>query len=98
MCRTTDVTGATSSTFIYMLHCVCMFVAVNTAALDMLGGDEFVKQSRKPEVMSDAAYLILTRTNCQLTGQFLIDDEVLTKSGVTDLDQYSYVPGRMWYQ
>ena len=49
--------------------------------------------SRKPEIMADAAYAILTRTGCELTGKFLIDDEVLRDSGVTDMDQYSCVPG-----
>jgi len=59
----------------------------------MLGGDQFMQQSRKPEVMSDAAYEILTQTDCQLTGQFLVDEDVLRKSGVTDMDQYAYVRG-----
>ena len=59
----------------------------------MLGGDEYLQLSRKPEVMSDAAYEIITQTGCQLTGQFLVDEDVLRKSGVADMDQYAYVPG-----
>ena len=73
--------------------CCCIYPAVATAAVEMLGGDELMSRSRKPEVMSDAAYEILTKTGCQQTGQFLIDDDVLRTSGVTDLDQYSNVPG-----
>ncbi len=72
---------------------VCTCVAVATAAVEMLGGDELMKRSRKPEIMADAAYAILTKKSSQYTGKFLIDDEVLTESGVTDLDQYAHVPG-----
>jgi citronellol/citronellal dehydrogenase len=49
--------------------------------------------SRKPEIMADAAYIILTSDSRKLTGRFLIDDEVLREAGVTDLDQYALNPG-----
>lgn len=52
-----------------------------------------MKMSRKPEIMADAAYMVLTKTGCDLTGQFLIDDEVLERNGITDMDQYAHVPG-----
>ncbi len=48
---------------------------------------------RKPEIMSDAAYSILSNTGCSMTGQFLIDDQVLKDHGVTDMDQYANKPG-----
>ncbi len=70
-------------------------VAIATAAVEMLGGDELVNMSRKPEIMADAAYLILTQNSKEYTGQFLIDDDVLTESGVTDLDQYAHAPGKL---
>ena len=38
--------------------------------------------------MADAAHVILTRPSRELTGQFLIDDEVLREAGVTDLSRY----------
>ncbi len=60
----------------------------------MLGGDELVKMSRKPEIMADAAYHILTQNSKEYTGQFLIDDDVLAQNGVTDLDQYAHAPGK----
>ena len=69
------------------------FVAIATAAIEMLGGDTAVKMSRKPEIMADAAYHILTQDSRSLTGKFLIDDEVMRESGVTDLDQYANAPG-----
>ena len=59
----------------------------------MLGGDTAVKMSRKPEIMADAAYLILTQDSRSLTGKFLIDDDVLKQHGITDMDQYANAPG-----
>jgi citronellol/citronellal dehydrogenase len=49
--------------------------------------------SRKPEIMADAAHVILTSDSRKLTGRFLIDDEVLREAGVTDLAQYALNPG-----
>ena len=61
----------------------------------MLGGGEGVKaQCRKPEIMSDAAYAILTRDATATCGNFFIDDEVVRAEGVTDLKQYAYDPGK----
>jgi citronellol/citronellal dehydrogenase len=67
---------------------------VATAAVqNLLGGDEAVKRSRKPEIMGDAAHAILTKPSREFTGRFCIDDEVLRAEGVTDFDQYACVPG-----
>lgn len=67
--------------------------AISTAALEMLAGDVGARMSRKPEIMADAAYVILTQTSREYTGKFLIDDDVLREHGVTDMDQYANVPG-----
>lgn len=68
--------------------------AVATAAVaNLLGGDAMVKQSRKPEIMADAAHVVLSSPSRELTGQFLIDDEVLAGAGVTDFDVYAVEPG-----
>jgi citronellol/citronellal dehydrogenase len=64
--------------------------AIDTAALAMIPGVD-LNTCRKPEILADAAYAILNRTDC--TGNFFIDDEVLASEGVTDLDKYSVVPG-----
>jgi len=66
---------------------------IATAAVKMLGGDDLLKQSRKPEIMADAAYAILTRPSREVTGRFFVDDEVLKESGVTDLSIYNVTPG-----
>ena len=65
--------------------------------MEMLTGDLGVKMCRTPEIMADAAYAILLHTCDQMTGQFLIDDNVVTKAGITDLDQYANSPGKYYY-
>ncbi|POC76465.1 short chain dehydrogenase, partial [Vibrio vulnificus] len=48
---------------------------IATAAVaNLLGGDEMIRRARKPEIMADAAHVVLTSRG--LTGQTLIDDEV----------------------
>jgi citronellol/citronellal dehydrogenase len=67
--------------------------AVWTAAMNMLAGPEVQERCRKPEIMADAAHAILTRPSRSCTGNFFIDDEVLTAEGATDLDVYAFSPG-----
>ena len=64
-----------------------------SAVQNLLGGDTVVAGSRKPEIMADAAHWILTQPSRECTGNFFIDDEVMKKAGVTDLEKYSVVPG-----
>ena len=64
--------------------------------MKMLGGDEVDKQCRKPEIMADAAYVMLTKDSRNYTGNFAIDDEVLRDVGVTELDQYAVDPSECW--
>ena len=66
--------------------------AIDTAALAMIPGVD-LNACRKPEILADAAYAILSRVSGDCTGNFFIDDEVLAAEGVTDLDHYSVVPG-----
>jgi citronellol/citronellal dehydrogenase len=49
--------------------------------------------SRKPAIMADAAYEIVTRDSRSTTGNFFIDEEVLRGQGVTDFEQYAVTPG-----
>jgi citronellol/citronellal dehydrogenase len=65
---------------------------IATAAVNMLGGDELMMHSRKPEIMADAAYVILTKPSREFTGNFCIDDSVLEDEGVTDLSSYAVNP------
>ena len=66
--------------------------AIATAALQMIPGVDLGK-CRTPQILADAAYIILTSDAKATTGNFFIDDELLAKHGVTDLDQYSVTPG-----
>ncbi len=67
---------------------------VATAAVqNLLGGDAMVRSSRKPEVMSDAAYYILKRKSSETTGNYFIDEEVLNEEGIKNLSHYNVVPG-----
>jgi NAD(P)-dependent dehydrogenase (short-subunit alcohol dehydrogenase family)/putative sterol carrier protein len=65
---------------------------IYTAALEMLSGDDSFAYSRKPEIMSDAAYAILIKEPRTCTGNFLIDEKVLKEAGITDLVQYACMP------
>jgi citronellol/citronellal dehydrogenase len=65
-----------------------------TAALAMLGGLTPPENCRKPEIMADAAHVILTRDSRGHTGNFYIDDEVLRQAGVTDFKKYAVAPGK----
>jgi citronellol/citronellal dehydrogenase len=66
--------------------------AIATAALQMIPGID-IDRCRTPEILADAAHLILTSDAKKTTGNFFIDDELLAKHGVTDLEKYSVVPG-----
>jgi citronellol/citronellal dehydrogenase len=65
--------------------------AIATAALQMIPGVD-LKLCRKPEILADAAWFILTSPSSH-TGNFYIDDSLLGEHGVTDLDPYSVTPG-----
>jgi citronellol/citronellal dehydrogenase len=67
---------------------------IDTSAVrNLLGGEEVVRGSRKPEILADAAYLILTRESRTCTGNFFIDDNVLAEAGIHDLEPYAVNPG-----
>jgi citronellol/citronellal dehydrogenase len=66
--------------------------AIDTAALQMIPGID-TAACRTPEILADAAYIILNRPSKETTGNFFVDDEVLASVGVTDLDGYAVVPG-----
>ncbi|KAF5293756.1 hypothetical protein FQA39_LY03241 [Lamprigera yunnana] len=65
---------------------------INTSAAEMLLGEEKCRNhSRKPQILADAAYWVLIQ-DPKPTGQFFIDDEILLKAGISDLDQYACNP------
>jgi len=63
--------------------------AIMTAAMVMMGGgDGISSQCRTPEIMADAAYVILTRHSREFTGNFCVDEHILREVGVKDFSQY----------
>ena len=66
--------------------------AIDTAALAMIPGVD-TAACRTPEILADAAYIILNRESTSCSGNFFVDDEVLASEGITDLEKYSVAPG-----
>jgi citronellol/citronellal dehydrogenase len=67
---------------------------IATAAVqNLLGGDEAMAASRKPELYADAAYAIVTRSSRECTGNTFLCEDVLEEEGIVDFDAYAYVPG-----
>lgn len=78
-------------------NCLWPRTAIATSAVQFeLGGDAMMEGSRLPQIMADAAHAILSSNSRELTGKFLIDDEVLMSLGMTlaELDKrYNVVKG-----
>jgi citronellol/citronellal dehydrogenase len=67
--------------------------AIDTSAIrNLLGGDQSVQASRKPEIVADAAYWIFNQPAATCSGNFFIDSAVLTAAGETDLSKYAVDP------
>jgi citronellol/citronellal dehydrogenase len=63
--------------------------AIATAAVENILGPQLIAMSRTPEIMADAAHLVLTQPARELTGRFLIDDCFLyERGGLTDFERY----------
>jgi citronellol/citronellal dehydrogenase len=74
-------------------NCLWPKTIIATAAIqNILGGEEAIKKSRKPEIVADAAYAILTRDSKTCTGNFFIDEDVLREEGVSDFRPYQVDP------
>jgi citronellol/citronellal dehydrogenase len=71
---------------------------IATAAVkNLLGGEALIKMSRKPEILADAAYYILSKAAAVCTGNTFIDEDVLKKENITDLSKYAVTPGEKLY-
>jgi citronellol/citronellal dehydrogenase len=66
--------------------------AIATAALQLIPGID-PQKCRKPQILSDAAWLILTSDARTTSGNFFIDDALLAQCGETDFDRYAVTPG-----
>ncbi len=64
--------------------------AIDTEAIRLIMGEEMRRQCRTPEILADAAYVILTKPSRSFTGRFCIDEDVLRQAGVTDFSKYRH--------
>lgn len=65
--------------------------SIDTAAVrNVLGGDAMAKMSRSPQIMADAAYVVLHQDASKYTGQFIIDEFILKETGTQDFNKYQY--------
>ena len=72
-------------------NCLWPATTVATAAVqNLLGGEQAMAISRRPEIMADAAHVILAAPPGSATGQVYIDEDVLRGAGMTDFSQYRY--------
>ncbi|CAH0701059.1 unnamed protein product [Spodoptera exigua] len=67
--------------------------AIATAAIEMLTGTS--STSRKVDIVSDAAYVILSKDPKTYTGNFAIDEDVVKSVGVKDLTPYACDPNNV---
>jgi citronellol/citronellal dehydrogenase len=66
---------------------------IATAAISVNFPKNLYQASRKPDIMADAAHIILTSDSKKTTGQFFIDEELLREHGVEDFKNYALNPG-----
>lgn len=71
-------------------NCLWPRTIIATAAVqNLLGGADSMSRSRTPDIVADAAHVVLTSRDRSITGQTLLDDDLLATVGVTDLSRYS---------
>ncbi len=66
---------------------------IATAAVaNLLGGQALIRRSRHASIMADAAHAILTTPSGELTGQTIIDEDLLRARGMLDFSAYAVDP------
>lgn len=66
---------------------------IATAAVEYaLGGEDMLQRSRRPEIMADAAHVVICRDS-SCTGNLFLDEDVLRDYGFDEFEKYSIVPG-----
>ena len=72
--------------------------AINTSAISLLAGFVTPDQCRKPDIVSDAAKIILSKKSSECSGNFFIDEHVLRENGEKDFDKYAVKPGTKLFE
>ncbi|MDO8263981.1 MAG: NAD(P)-dependent oxidoreductase [Gallionella sp.] len=75
------------------VNCLWPRTTIATAAVEFNFPEAILKASRKPAIVADAAYAILTRDNRSCSGNFFIDEDVLREAGMMDFGQYAVTAG-----
>ncbi len=63
---------------------------IDTEAIRLIMGQEARRRCRTPEILADAAHVIVTRDSGSFTGHFCIDEDLLRQEGVTDFSKYRH--------
>ncbi len=63
---------------------------IDTEAIRLIMGEEMRRRCRTPEIVGDAAHVILTQDSRSFTGRFCIDEEILREAGTTDFARYRH--------
>ncbi|MBI3223193.1 MAG: NAD(P)-dependent oxidoreductase [Nitrosomonadales bacterium] len=79
------------------VNCLWPRTTIATSAIEFNFPEAVLRASRKPAIVADAAYVILTRGSRACSGNFFIDEEVLRAAGVVDFEQYAVMPGAPLY-
>lgn len=75
------------------VNCLWPRTTIATAAVEFNFPEAILKASRKPAIVADAAYAILTRDSRSCSGNFFIDEDVLREAGMMDFGQYAVTAG-----
>lgn len=67
---------------------------IATAAVKYNFPPAIYARSRKPEIMADAAYALITQSARETTGNFYTDEQVLASQGVEDFSTYMLDPAQ----
>lgn len=65
---------------------------IATAAIANNFPEPILQASRKPSIVADAAYEIITSNSKEMTGNFFIDEDLLRQCGVSDFEKYALNP------
>jgi citronellol/citronellal dehydrogenase len=75
------------------VNCLWPRTTVATAAIEFNFPESLLRASRKPAIVADAAWQILTRRSRDCSGNFFLDEAVLREAGTCDFGQYAVSPG-----
>jgi len=68
-------------------------IIATAAVRNLLGGEQAIHRSRTPQIVADAAHIMLTSSSREFTGRHCIDEQILSAAGVTDFEGYRSEPG-----